>query len=182
MFDSAGHPHQQFCSRRCAGKSRAGQPTAQHGAKLGQRPWNKGIAWHHAPPTVVTRARISESKRNRPGERVTPEHNRQRKTSEYGRWRREVFQRDDYTCQFCGDRGAKGHRVRLHADHILPFATHPDLRLDVANGRTLCEDCHRRTPTYGYGGAAAEVERNRERGQLALALNLTGQKAERVHD
>lgn len=116
--------------------------------------------------------------RSSPRVRITPEHERQRKTEEYKQWHRAVFERDDYTCQGCGDRSAKGHRVRLHADHILPFSTHPDLRLDVANGRTLCEECHRRTPTYGHGSPAGEVEHNRERTQLDLFLG-TGQQAVR---
>lgn len=59
-------------------------------------------------------------------------------------WRTAVFQRDDYTCQGCGQRGG-----RLQADHIRPYSEFPDLRWDLNNGRTLCEPCHRQTPTYG---------------------------------
>ena len=40
---------------------------------------------------------------------------------------------------------------RLQADHIKPYSAHPELRHDLANGRTLCVPCHRKTPTYGYG-------------------------------
>ena len=61
-------------------------------------------------------------------------------------WRQAVFERDDYTCQMCGKRGD-----RLQADHIKPYADHPDLRHVLANGRTLCVPCHRKTPTYGWG-------------------------------
>lgn len=62
----------------------------------------------------------------------------------YQEWRWAVYCRDNFTCQHCGARG-----VRLEADHIKSFATHPELRLAVANGRTLCVPCHRATPTYG---------------------------------
>lgn len=68
-----------------------------------------------------------------------------RDSAEYKIWRTEVFQRDDYTCVFCGIRGG-----RLNADHIKPFALYPDLRFDIQNGRTLCESCHKKTDTYGW--------------------------------
>lgn len=76
---------------------------------------------------------------------ITPINEKIRKSSEYVAWRKEVFLRDDYTCQFCGKRG----RGTIHADHIAPFALFPELRFSLDNGRTLCIDCHRKTPTYG---------------------------------
>ncbi len=51
-------------------------------------------------------------------------------------WRRAVFNRDHYACQHCG------RRQHLQAHHIKSFAGHPALRLVVANGLTLCIDCH----------------------------------------
>lgn len=38
---------------------------------------------------------------------------------------------------------------KLNADHIKRFADFPTLRLDISNGRTLCECCHRQTTTFG---------------------------------
>lgn len=67
-----------------------------------------------------------------------------RQSAEYAIWRQHVFQRDDYTCQACGQRGGK-----LQADHELPFSLYPDLRFEILNGRTLCEECHNKTDTYG---------------------------------
>jgi hypothetical protein len=67
-----------------------------------------------------------------------------RQSAEYRLWRRAVFERDDYVCQICGQRGG-----RLHPDHIKRFSHFPELRFDVSNGRTLCEPCHKQTPTYG---------------------------------
>lgn len=63
---------------------------------------------------------------------------------EYMLWRKSVFERDDYTCVWCGKRG-----VTIHADHIKPFAFFPELRFAIDNGRTLCIECHRTTSTYG---------------------------------
>lgn len=67
-----------------------------------------------------------------------------RKSAKYKQWREKIFQRDNYTCQICGVKGGK-----LHADHIMPFALFSELRLELDNGRTLCEGCHRLTDTYG---------------------------------
>lgn len=75
---------------------------------------------------------------------VTPELDLLRHSAAYREWRTAVFERDDYTCQECGDRGGE-----LNADHIKTFAHHPDLRFELSNGRTLCVPCHRKTDTYG---------------------------------
>jgi 5-methylcytosine-specific restriction endonuclease McrA len=50
--------------------------------------------------------------------------------------------------------GGKAHGSRLEADHIKPFCRFPELRLVVSNGRTLCKDCHRKTPTWGARAVA----------------------------
>lgn len=84
-----------------------------------------------------------------------PEHKRQRHTMEYNKWRRKVFERDNFTCQECGHRG-----VKLNADHIKPFAFFPELRFELTNGRTLCEPCHRKTPTYGRGSYSFKHQQN----------------------
>jgi 5-methylcytosine-specific restriction endonuclease McrA/endogenous inhibitor of DNA gyrase (YacG/DUF329 family) len=51
-------------------------------------------------------------------------------------WSKKVRKRDGYKCVRCGD------KRRLHAHHILSFSKHPDLAYDVANGETLCVNCH----------------------------------------
>lgn len=69
-----------------------------------------------------------------------------RRSLEFRLWREAVFKRDDYTCQLCDKRGGI-----LHPDHIKPFAYYPELRFELSNGRTLCRDCHMKTPTWGGG-------------------------------
>jgi 5-methylcytosine-specific restriction endonuclease McrA len=67
-----------------------------------------------------------------------------RRSYEYRNWRKAVFERDDYTCVNCQNRG-----IRLNADHIKPFAKYPEFRFDINNGRTLCVPCHKKTDTFG---------------------------------
>lgn len=62
----------------------------------------------------------------------------ERRSPEYEAWRRAVYRRDQFTCQDCGD--ARGGN--LHAHHIQSFADHPELRLVLDNGVTLCKPCH----------------------------------------
>lgn len=74
---------------------------------------------------------------------ITASNNAFRHSKAYRDWRKSVFERDKYTCQICSVVGGQ-----LNADHINSFASHPELRLDLDNGRTLCVPCHRTTPTY----------------------------------
>jgi hypothetical protein len=73
---------------------------------------------------------------------------RLRKSLMYRLWREAVFEKDNYTCVWCLDKTGGN----LEADHIKPFATHPDLRFAIDNGRTLCKDCHKMTDTYAGKG------------------------------
>lgn len=74
---------------------------------------------------------------------ITSEDINFRSSSECKDWRVSVFERDDYTCQECGDKGG----VVLNAHHILPYSDwrEPRFSLNIKNGITLCEDCHRET-------------------------------------
>ena len=48
---------------------------------------------------------------------VSPINKRIRRSSKFFQWRKQVFERDNYTCQKCGKRGGE-----LHPDHIKQFA------------------------------------------------------------
>lgn len=49
--------------------------------------------------------------------------------------RTAVFERDDYTCQYCGARG-----VQLQCDHIIPFSRGGPH--DLGNLTTACKPCN----------------------------------------
>lgn len=70
---------------------------------------------------------------------ITPLNQKIRHSDEYVKWRVSIFEKDNYTCQWCGQRGGK-----LNADHIFPFALHKKKRLSILNGRTLCKNCHKK--------------------------------------
>lgn len=106
-----------------------------------------------APHSIETRRRIAATKMGplshlwRGG--LSTETQKLRAGTEYKSWRQSVYERDNYTCQECGTRSGNGKRVELNADHIKPWATHPDLRFETSNGRTLCLECHKKTDTFG---------------------------------
>ncbi len=58
------------------------------------------------------------------------------RTWQYKHWRRQVFKRDNYTCQHCGA------TTNLQSHHIKPMCEYPILAYMPSNGLTLCTDCH----------------------------------------
>jgi 5-methylcytosine-specific restriction endonuclease McrA len=64
---------------------------------------------------------------------------REEETPGYAEWRLAVLERDLYTCQGCGKNGCK-----LCIHHIKSYKDFPELRIDIGNGITLCEGCHKK--------------------------------------
>ena len=92
---------------------------------------------------------------------ITPIHLQIRHSLEYKQWRTDIFQRDNYTCQFCNQIGGS-----LQADHwpktfsqllrensikSLEDALKCKVLFDTKNNRTLCLPCHKLTDTYLSG-------------------------------
>ena len=90
---------------------------------------------------------------------LSPEVELQRKSLEYKQWGRAVYERDKYTCVLCGAYRTATNGVILHADHIKPFASNPESRFDVSNGRILCWTCHKDTHTYSLRVKYQEIEK-----------------------
>jgi len=51
-------------------------------------------------------------------------------------WRKNIKKRDNYQCQICKD------KEKLHAHHLMSYASNKKKRLDMDNGVTLCEKHH----------------------------------------
>lgn len=62
--------------------------------------------------------------------------NQVRRSFKYISWQKQVYKRDDYTCQICGSRGEN-----LRANHIKRFADFPELRYEITNGVVICSPC-----------------------------------------
>ena len=97
--------------------------------KRGYKPWNTGI-----------KGSMSGIKNGMWKGEILPERKRLYFTEEYKNWRSSVFQRDNWTCQTCGKRGCI-----LEAHHINEWCNYPELRFEISNGVTLCQECHNLT-------------------------------------
>jgi hypothetical protein len=125
---------------------------------LGKSPANKGIAMTPQQKRRISQATkgikkpsLSISARKRVGPLsprwkggLTPQSLRLRHNIQTQEWRRAVFARDDYVCQFCFQRGG-----RLNAHHLFRVSQYPSLIWELGNGITLCEDCHRFYHSHG---------------------------------
>jgi hypothetical protein len=122
----------KFCSQKCYQKEWSKMVPV----------WNKGLKGIHLnPKTEFKKGQTSGEKNINWKGGITSDL--PRFTDEYKSWRTAVFERDNYTCVWCHQRGG-----RLNADHIYPQSIFPEKRYDLDNGRTLCIGCHMKTFTY----------------------------------
>lgn len=131
-----------------ATRKRNGKPSALIGRK--------------ASPETIAKMKISSKGMNKGTKNGnwrggTTQLNKQiRRCDKNKEWIKDVFYRDQYTCQCCGDRNGYGHTVKLEAHHIKGFSKiikeHNIKSVeealmckelwDINNGVTLCYKCH----------------------------------------
>ena|SRR3990167_7961523 len=128
-------------------------------AKIGHIPWNKGkkgISEETRQRLVVSHSGHKQSKetiekrmKNMRGENnwrwikdrtEKLERHQLKNSQEWKNWRMNVFERDKYTCQECGDSG-----VYIEPHHIVPIRVDKTKVFELTNGITLCRPCHQRT-------------------------------------
>jgi 5-methylcytosine-specific restriction endonuclease McrA len=146
-FETKGEKHddrKRFCSRKCLYKF------------LAKQKGDRCIKWEGGKPKCIDCGKITSSYsckrcnechrkemvgKNHPSWQggITPEKLKIRNSNQSLEWRKNVFRRDNYTCQNCGQRGGD-----LEADHIKEFSKYPELRFALDNGRTLCVSCHKK--------------------------------------
>lgn len=172
------HRRRKFCSQQCFGQDKRGKPAWNAGIKTGHAPWlgkvrspetvekiRQAHLGRTVPQEVRDKIRLTSLGRSRGG--VSSIALIVRGMTEYKNWRRAVFERDAYTCQDCD-----ATKVYLNADHHrVSFATllrqHKitstieaaacSALWDISNGRTLCLDCHKKTPTFGNPKSARDA-------------------------
>lgn len=144
--------------------------------KKGTVPWNKGRS---VPQEQIERQRMKILGRKKTKSEVDNQLKNSRKKenhpnwkggigkidkiirgmSEYIKWRIEIFERDEYTCQGCGIRGNKAYItahhmvglnkiIREHNIQSTQDARECFVLWDLSNGVTLCEVCHSMTDNY----------------------------------
>lgn len=67
------------------------------------------------------------------------EREKGRHYTEYPIWRKDVFERDNYTCQCCKKRGSE---TFLNSHHLNGYNWDKEHRTSKLNGITLCKKCH----------------------------------------
>lgn len=88
---------------------------------------------------------------------ITSERDKIKQSKEYTDWRIKVFERDNYTCQVCGEKGGK-----LNVHHIHNFSDYPELRFDINNGITICEKHHLQTYKNSFHDIYSQFNNTKE--------------------
>jgi hypothetical protein len=111
--------------------------------------YSKGRKWSEERKMRMSKSMWGERNHNFKGSSELPKLIRN--LSKYYEWRSTVFEKDDWTCQVCGERGGDKnvHHIKLFSEILkgnnissIEQAFGCKELWDVNNGKTLCESCH----------------------------------------
>ena len=175
----------KYCNRKCYIKN---HKTWNEGLKFprdkypncgmtGKTAWNKGISnpelsKRQTENNVATRPEVRKkikegqlnyyAKGNHPVNYIDgSSRNRKYRLARWLQTAKEVYERDNYTCQVCGKKGGL-----LNAHHILPWAGNPELAFDKDNIITLCVPCHSKIHIIEKGALCESQEVSHENNNL----------------
>lgn len=150
------HKNRKYCSRICKSNAQKNQITlvcdkcgASYKTAKSVYDWgkNRGCIHNFCSTECANAFHVGVGSPNYIQDRtkVKNEDHCARQSAEMKIWREAVFTRDNYTCQMCGKRSKIGNPIYIQAHHIKPFSKYPELRYEVNNGITLCDECHKKT-------------------------------------
>lgn len=110
--------------------------------------WNKGMKFPYKPRPGMKgkvawnrglKGYMGGSKHYNWKGGIAPINQLIRGSLEYKLWQDSVKNRDNNSCQKCGENKTN----KLMAHHILNFSSHMELRFAIDNGITFCRPCHK---------------------------------------
>jgi hypothetical protein len=175
IFEDYKSNKKKFCSKKCyyesiknkipwnLGKKYKGKPRSEETKKkigeknkislLGNIPWNKGksglqVAWNKGLKGFM--AGNKHYNWNGGQDLIFTIRN----CFEYRQWRSDIFTRDNFTCQDCGDNSG-GNLNAHHKKRFIDIINQYNIKTiesalacnelwNINNGITLCEKCHRK--------------------------------------
>lgn len=96
--------------------------------------------------------RTGEKHHNWKLELTVEDRQNRRLIPDYRNWAYKIKEKDNFTCQVCGQVGYK-----LISHHLESYNNNPDLRTTLSNGACICETCHQNFHhQYGRGNNTKE--------------------------
>ncbi|MGB7339381.1 MAG: FAD-dependent thymidylate synthase [Phototrophicaceae bacterium] len=141
----------------------------------GSTPWNKGVSYSldETPEERLNRSLRAKASVKKGADCHFWRGGISSKRALIGEWTRRnakfVYERDNYTCAYCG-RGLD-EEAQLHAHHIIPVWANPKIAKDMDNLITLHKTCHQHIHANHLEREFAEhIRKNKG---LAFDINFT---------